>query len=286
MAAVRASPLGAVASRANPRARASSMVGGRPRVVVAIARPRASNRRRVASASADASSSSGALAVSYRTDADGAVVYRFGGEGDDDDDDDASRRARGEGEDERGSSDFEILRAADGSVMFRFADAAADASAAVNNVVTRVEDDVAATATATAAAAAAATATATTKSLRNGVHHANAVVWGPVTTATTTTTTVGEKAEERQKISAGKTAAAGAVAAPPPARPPPRGGGSADALRPLPPALRRMSELGVRTVLDGVESAFETVRRVLSSRRFPFVRRSSYDRVRVVNFIP
>ena len=268
MAAVRASPLGAVASRANPRARASSMVGGRPRVVVAIARPRASNRRRVASASADASSSSGALAVSYRTDADGAVVYRFGGEGDDDDDDDASRRARGEGEDERGSSDFEILRAADGSVMFRFADAAADASAAVNNVVTRVEDDVAATATATATAAAAAAAT-----------------------ATTTTTTVGEKAEERQKISAGKTAAAGAaaagaVAAPPPARPPPRGGGSADALRPLPPALRRMSELGVRTVLDGVESAFETVRRVLSSRRFPFVRRSSYDRVRVVNFIP
>ena len=268
MAAVRVSPLGAVASRANPRARASSMVGGRPRVVVAIARPRASNRRRVASASADASSSSGALAVSYRTDADGAVVYRFGGEGDDDDDDDASRRARGEGEDERGSSDFEILRAADGSVMFRFADAAADASAAVNNVVTRVEDDVAATATATATAAAAAAAT-----------------------ATTTTTTVGEKAEERQKISAGKTAAAGAaaagaVAAPPPARPPPRGGGSADALRPLPPALRRMSELGVRTVLDGVESAFETVRRVLSSRRFPFVRRSSYDRVRVVNFIP
>ncbi|EEH59211.1 uncharacterized protein MICPUCDRAFT_54990 [Micromonas pusilla CCMP1545] len=281
MAAVRASPLGAVASRANPRARASSMVGGRPRVVVAIARPRASNRRRVASASADASSSSGALAVSYRTDADGAVVYRFGGEGDDDDDDDASRRARGEGEDERGSSDFEILRAADGSVMFRFADAAADASAAVNNVVTRVEDDVAATATATAAAAAAATATTTTtKSLRNGVHHANAVVREPVTT------TVGEKAEERQKISAGKTAAAGAVAAPPPARPPPRGGGSADALRPLPPALRRMSELGVRTVLDGVESAFETVRRVLSSRRFPFVRRSPYDRVRVVNFIP
>ena len=184
MAAVRASPLGAVASRANPRARASSMVGGRPRVVVAIARPRASNRRRVASASADASSSSGALAVSYRTDADGAVVYRFGGEGDDDDDDDASRRARGEGEDERGSSDFEILRAADGSVMFRFADAAADASAAVNNVVTRVEDDVAATAT--AAAAAAATATATTKSLRNGVYHANAVVREPVTTRTTT----------------------------------------------------------------------------------------------------
>ena len=273
MAAVRASPLGAVASRANPRARASSMVGGRPRVVVAIARPRASNRRRVASASADASSSSGALAVSYRTDADGAVVYRFGGEGDDDDDDDASRRARGEGEDERGSSDFEILRAADGSVMFRFADAAADASAAVNNVVTRVEDDVAATATATATAAAAAAATATAAA-------------AAAATATTTTTTVGEKAEERQKISAGKTAAAGAVAAPPPARPPPRGGGSADALRPLPPALRRMSELGVRTVLDGVESAFETVRRVLSSRRFPFVRRSSYDRVRVVNFIP
>jgi len=271
MAAVRASPLGAVASRANPRARASSMVGGRPRVVVAIARPRASNRRRVASASADASSSSGALAVSYRTDADGAVVYRFGGDGDDDDDEvlkeRRSPRERGRmgtsHEDERGSSDFEILRAADGSVMFRFADAAADASAAVNNVVTRVEDDVAATATATATAAAAAAAT-----------------------ATTTTTTVGEKAEERQKISAGKTAAAGAVAAPPPARPPPRGGGSADALRPLPPALRRMSELGVRTVLDGVESAFETVRRVLSSRRFPFVRRSSYDRVRVVNFIP
>ena len=276
MAAVRASPLGAVASRANPRARASSMVGGRPRVVVAIARPRASNRRRVASASADASSSSGALAVSYRTDADGAVVYRFGGDGDDDDDEvlkeRRSPRERGRmgtsHEDERGSSDFEILRAADGSVMFRFADAAADASAAVNNVVTRVEDDVAATSTATATAAAAAAAT-----------------------ATTTTTTVGEKAEERQKISAGKTAAAGAaaagaVAAPPPARPPPRGGGSADALRPLPPALRRMSELGVRTVLDGVESAFETVRRVLSSRRFPFVRRSSYDRVRVVNFIP
>jgi len=33
------------------------------------------------------------------------------------------------------------------------------------------------------------TTTTTTKSLRNGVHHGNAVVWGPVTTTTTTTTT-------------------------------------------------------------------------------------------------
>jgi hypothetical protein len=37
----------------------------------------------------------------------------------------------------------------------------------------------------------------TAKSLRNGVHHANAVVWGPVTTATTTTRERGRRRRRR-----------------------------------------------------------------------------------------